>query len=894
MKQRVLTAYRDKVSNALFHYDNHAIIIDPTYEPFLITQNDLFTIPVPQLEQDVIEHKTKKAFISLKRWILLSIVLGAIISAFVYFAKLSGYIELSRLTEIIVREILFFGAIAILLLWHDLTTNFDSYEKLPRFNDLDDFIIESVEKGTIQLALLKQRNPLGYIHPMTRDLLFSAVTPYRDSFILATEKLLKFVVEHEHVRRVLKRLDIENAAEVLVNVPISPVSAPEFPAEALQSLILYTVEQAIETKSNTVYPEHILLALFEIFPILKDVLKQYQIDSQTFQKAIEWYIIEDQYSSNAYSLNPEVPYHAKGGVADSWIKGYTFFLNKISLNVTDFITKKGGLYGIGHSKEINYLIGILQKKYDANTILVGDPGTGKSSIIYGLAQRILEGDVPPALRGITIKEIDINKLLSVAAQEGGISAFVDKLSRELKNQVGTILYFDELSLLLNTGIGNDRTISYLMPLLLQSPVPIIGTMTYSEYAALEKQYPALLQSFSVVRVDEVDPSDTFSILTTKINEIEKKQGLYITFPALRDIVELSKIYLPQKRFPKKAVEILDQSVILAARMREKRLTRDIVKNTISEMTKMPFASSSQASAQRILSLEQKIHEKYINQEEGVHAIVEALQRSQTMLRNTSRPIATFLFLGPTGVGKTELAKITAKEYFGSDFSVVRVDLSQFKTAADIPSIIDMLSKVNLKPYSLVLLDEFEKASQPILDIFLRLFDEGVLVSPEGENVYFNNTIIICTSNIGSNLLVEIDSVAFEEARRKVLEMLPQYFRPELVNRFDRVIVFRPLDQDHIRRIAELNLNELKQKLESQGIIVEYSQKTLDFLITNGFDPGMGARPLKRAIQDHIEAPIAKLILEAQTASQNIQTLNLDDLIDNTSVQEDNLLGTESN
>ncbi|GEM_PF-1862210 len=888
MKQRVITAYRDKVTNTLFRYDNHAVIIDPTYEPFLVTQNDLFTIPVPELERTIAEFKVGQLFVTIKRVFLLGVILLALIAAAIYFFTLAGYISLNNNILVLQRELMFFAAIAILMLWHDLSTNFDSVQKMPRFGDIDDFMIESVEKGTIQLALLKQRNPLLYLHPMTKQILFSAVIPYRDTYILASETLLKFVVHHEHVQRVLKRLEIENSTEILINVPISSTSAPEFPAEALQSLILYTVEQAIETKSHTIYPEHILLALFEIFPILKNVLKQYHVDVQTFQKAIEWYIIDEQYRAKTNSMDPMVSYNLKGGIADSWVKGFTFFLDKISFNVTDFINKRGGLYGIGHSKEINYLIGILQKKYDANTILVGDPGTGKSSIIYGLAQKILEGDVPSSLRNMNIKTVDINRLLSVAAQEGGISTLVDKLSEELKKQVGTILYFDELMVLLNTGVGSEKTISYLMPLLLQSPIPIIGTMTYAEYALLEKQYPSLLQSFTVIRVDEVDPSDTFTILTTKIRDLEQKQGLYITFPALKDIIDLSQIYMPQKRFPKKAVEILDQAIILAIRMHEKRLTRDIVKNTISEMTKMPFASSSQAAAQKILTLEQKIHERYINQEEGVHAIVEALQRSQTMLRNTSRAIATFLFLGPTGVGKTELAKITAKEYFGSDFSVIRVDLSQFKTANDIPSIIEILYQINLKPYSLVLLDEFEKAPQPILDLFLRLFDEGVLVSPNGENIYFNNSIIICTSNIGSDLLLNVDPVEFEDARRKVLEMIPSYFRPELINRFDRTIIFRPLDQDHIKKIAALNLNELIQKLAMQGITIEYSDITINYLSEEGFNPGMGARPLKRLIQDKIEAPIAKMILTSQTKNEQISSINLDMLIDSAPFQGHNL------
>lgn len=889
MKQPAVTAYKDKISNKVEMYNNYAVILDPQYEPFILTQFDIFTLNLDHLYEEVRMHKAYETFKHLKRLaafvtLLISLPLG--ITYFGLITKLLN-IEIDSAFLLVMREMIYVAALAILVLWHDLSTNFDA-QSMPRYPEIDDFILETLKQNTINFSTFKLRNPLVYMHPSTKQLLFSSIVTQNKMYVFNSEKLLKTVVQHEHVQRVLKRLEITDAGKVLMQAPISQDSAPTFSFGSLQSFILYATEQAILTKSFKIYPEHLLLALFNMFPVLKDILKEYHIDHTTFEKTIEWYIIEEQFQNKANLLDVKQPYYQKGGIVDSWVKGFTFFLDKISTNLSDLIISRGGLYGIGHTKEINYLISVLQKKYDANTILVGDPGVGKSSIIWGLTQRILDGDIPRQLRGLQVKSVDINKFLAISNDVGGISELVNKLSVELKNQVGTILYFDELEVLMNTGVGQGSTISYLLPLLIQSPVPIVGTMTYAQYNEFEKTYPSILQSFSIIRVDEVEPEDTFTILSTRITDLEQQYGISISFPALDEIIKVCQVYLPQKKFPKKAVEVLDQSVIQATRSRDKRLTREVVRQTVSEITKIPTLATNTSQASRLLDLEDKIHQKYINQEEAVHSIVESLQRSQTMLRNTKRPIGVFLFLGPSGVGKTELAKITAEEYFGGEYSIIRVDLSQFKNLSDTQSIVGMLEKVAMRPYGLVLLDEIEKAPQNVLDIFLRLFDEGILVSNRGENIYFNNTIIICTSNIGSDMLLQADPDQFVVAKQAILKMLPEYFRPEFINRFDKTLVFKPLSKDHVIQICILNLNELVTKLASQGITAEYSFITVNYIATIGYDPGMGARPIKRAIQDYIEANVARYILETQSM-QGAQPnyINFDSIIDSLQNSTDN-------
>lgn len=879
----VITAYHDKLRDETSIYDNHAIIVDEQYEPFLITQFDLFFLSLQELTAYLKSYKAQSAFKSTKRTLSFIIIGLAIPVAGVYFSYAIKLLQMDIPDWVLIamKELIFVAALSLIILWHDLSVNFDSHKKLPQYPQLDDFTKHSIETQGVSFQQYLIMHPLEYFHPVTFDLLINSLTTTKSNTYIDTAKLLKSLLGHDHITRVLKRLDIPNAQELFRSVSLTDESAPLYPYTALQSIILYATEQAIITRSFRVYPEHILLALFSLFPVLKEVLQQNKIEFLTFVKTIEWYIILDQYQARTNAFDISIPYYRKGGVADGWVKGFTFYLDKISFNVLDDITRKGGIYGVGHEKEINTLIGVIQKDFNANAILVGDPGVGKSSVIYGLAQRILDGDVPPTLKGLSIKSVDLNKFLALAsAGQGGLPELVSRLSDELRKQVGTILYFDDLEVLLSTGVGQGTAISYLLPLLLESPVPIVGTMTFAQYTNLREKYPTLIEAFKEIRVDELKPEDTFTILTTKIQQLERYHRVTVTMPALQDIITLTQMYQPNKRFPKKAVEILEQAAAYVANTPHRILSREVVAQIIAQLTDIPAIQASPEEAEKLLTLEKRIHQKYINQHDAVLAIVDALQRAKTNIRNTSRPFGVFLFLGPSGVGKTELAKITAQEYFGSEFSIVRIDLSQYKRAEDIPAIIEQLSKVALRPYTLVLLDEFEKTIPSIHDIFMRLFDEGVVVTPKDETLYFNNTIIVATSNIGSDLLLKTSPTEFEEAKQQVLELIPQFLKIELINRFDKVVVFSPLSVEHLQQITVLMINDLVQKLQQQAINAYYSEKTVAFLVSRGYQPGMGARPLRRAMQDSLEAPLARYILTIQQQTgRNPEQVNFDELIE---------------
>jgi len=875
----ILTLFQDKSKGDSHLYDNHALIVDNQYEPYLLTAFDLYFISIPEISTFFSKYRSRLKFNGRKRSLSLFLLILALPLAVLYVVAALEMLpfEIQEYLLIAMKEEIFLAAFALLVLWHDLATNYDSQSELPRYPEIDDFTVNSIEKNGVPFHKYSIRKPLDYFHPSTLKLLSSAVIKEKNGYFVKSKLLLLTLLSNKHIKDVFARLEINNLKELLSEVSLTDKGTPQYPFTVLQSFVLYSMEQAILTKSKKVYPEHIFLMLFEAFPLLKDVLQKHKIDFLTLKKAIEWYILSEQYAARTNALNINIPYYPNGGVADGWIKGYTYILDRISHDTLDIIKKRGGIYGLGHAKEINTLISILQRELSANALLVGDPGVGKSSIILGLSQQLLEGRVPPQLKGLEIKSIDINKLLALAStQKGGLPDLIQKLSNELRKQVATVLYFDNLEILLSTGTGEGTAISYLMPLLLDSPIPIVGTMTFAQYSKLQHTFPTLIDAFSQIRVDSLNKEDTFTILTSKIEKLENLHKISITFPALRDILTLTETYQPNKKFPKKAVELLEQAAVQASNTKERRLTRTLVSQVTETLTDIPSIYTSPEEAEKLLTLEKRIHERYVNQNDAVITIVDALKRAKTNIRDTTKPFGVFLFLGPSGVGKTELAKITAEEYFGGEFSLIRIDLSQIKNTTDIPTVINKLKKVAIRPYTLLLLDEFEKTTSEIHDIFMRLFDEGIVVTPEDETLYFNNTIIIATSNIGSNLLLNSAPEEFDENRQKILNLLPEYLKVELINRFDKVVVFNSLSFEHLQEITILMLDKLVNSLTNQGITAIYSQGTVAYITALGHQPGMGARPLKRAIQDTIENKLSQYILETQQQTgENPTEVNFD-------------------
>jgi ATP-dependent Clp protease ATP-binding subunit ClpB len=394
----------------------------------------------------------------------------------------------------------------------------------------------------------------------------------------------------------------------------------------------------------------------------------------------------------------------------------------------------------------------------------------------------------------------------------------------------------------------------------------------------------LRNSFQKVEVSELSEGETLQILKTLIGTLEKTYKLYLSFPAIYAVINLSKRYITERRLPDSAVRTIESACSWAQNQGLGMLTADKVAEFISMQTNIPVDNISSKEAQELGSLEDRVKQKVIGQDEAVEKVVQTLKRARADIRDPDRPIGTFLFMGPTGVGKTHLAKIVTQEYFSKENTnergMISVDMSEYKELSSLnrflgtssaaggleQSTVTLLDKVRANPYGVILFDEIEKAHPQILDLFLQLFEEGRLTSNRGETVDFRNMIIICTSNIGSqNLLQTLSSGAtnWETAKEEALKDLKSEMKPELINRFDQVIVFSPHDKENLEKITVLLLNDLAKRMKEKGYSITWDEDVPMYIANTAYEPGFGARPLRRFIQDEVESLIANKIIDSQ-------------------------------
>ncbi len=571
-------------------------------------------------------------------------------------------------------------------------------------------------------------------------------------------------------------------------------------------------------------------------------------------------------------LNPESIYLSPAGIADSWSSGFTFYTLQLATELVSYLKYSPGIYGIVHLDSINRLIEVLLKQEHPNALLVGDVGNGKTSIVYGLAQRILSATVPDALKDLKIFAVDFNKLLSSVSKVGGLANFLKLWEQELQLSPNAAYFFDDLGVLLSTEANRELLIQ-ILNLLIKYKRPIIATMNTSNFNSFVKQLSALADNFEVIQVPEASKEETYDVLLSKIPFYRDQYKVKVVIPSIYETVRLSAQYMPNVRFPKKAVVVLDKACALAAVENKKVVDKDTILKALEALSGVKIGVAK-GEEKRLLNLKQAIYKRYVNQEQAVEEVVEALKRARLGIANKKRPIGVFLFMGPTGVGKTYLAKVVAAEYFGTEHKVIRVDLSQYKLESDIYQILQILSQVRLSPYSLVLLDEFEKAHPSIHDMFLRMFDEGVIKDQNGQDLYFTNSLIVATSNLGSREILS-NAGDYTKLKEQLMRLVLEYLKPELVNRFDGVIVFRPLSKEHLKKIADLLLAELAERLKAQGIQLVYSDDLLTRIVESSYDPAMGARPIRRFIETKLKSQIADYVLRFK--AENSYVPNVVDL-----------------
>lgn len=721
------------------------------------------------------------------------------------------------------------------------------------------------------------------------------------------------------------------------------------------------VEIANQMQHNYVGAEHLLLGILQDGGgVAVNVLYGMGIRANDVVKAINSIYGSEQNGAEGGSGNGANGAGGNSNLGD--LKDFATDLNELA--------KQGKIDPvIGRDNEINRVIQILSRRTKNNPVLIGEPGVGKTAIAEGLAQRIVTQNVPEILRNKHIISLSLTAMVAGAKYRGEFEERLKKAIDEVQKHDDMIIFIDELHTLIGAGAseGSMDAANILKPALARGTFQVIGATTLDEYKKHIEKDAALERRFQPVLVGEPSEEEALEILKGLRDRYEAFHKAKITDEALKAAVELSSRYISDRFLPDKAIDVMDEAASKvrmkvftappdvkdletrladvrkekeaavtgqnyeeAAKLRdeEKKLvdeieakqqarskedeeklvvTEDDIAAVVSQWSGVPVAKIAEEESQRLLRLEDELHERVVGQDEAVVAVSKAVRRARAGLKDPKRPIGSFLFLGPTGVGKTELARALAANLFGDENAMIRLDMSEYMEKHTVSRLVgappgyvgydeggQLTDAVRRKPYSVILFDEVEKAHPDFFNILLQVLDDGRLTDNQGRTVDFRNTVIIMTSNLGSNFLKE-DSAAmgflaaknkedakknaessFAEAKKNTLDAVKRHFRPEFLNRIDEMVVFHPLTGEDLGKIVNILLKDVTKRLAERNLTLEVSPEALDVLVKEGSDFAYGARPLKRAIQRLVEDPISDLILKGDAPEGSVIKANVVD------------------
>lgn len=582
--------------------------------------------------------------------------------------------------------------------------------------------------------------------------------------------------------------------------------------------------------------------------------------------------------ANSFLQRPQ-PYF--GGIGRDWAAGYTPVLDRFGANISREVEAgHGHFHTLAHS---DVLASIIHNLDSGAVAIVGAAGTGKTSLVYALAQRLLEGQ-DDNLGYYQIIRLDASAILSAA--KGELEKIVLTLFAEAAHARNIIIFLDEAQLFFGAGTGAFDISQVLSPLLQNQSVRLIAALTPDDYQSLKSSNPGLVSHLPIVTINEPGSAITAQILEDAALTLEARNKVLISYQAAKEALRLSGQYMEELAYPGKAISLLEQSLPYA---QEAILTAQSVQQAVEKMRGVKVARAEAPEADTLLHLEDKIHQRMVNQKRAVTVVAAALRRGRAGVADPERPIGSFLFLGPTGVGKTELARSLAATYFGDEHQMVRLDMSEYQQPEDVQRLLatgdasakSLILKIREQPFAVVLLDEVEKAHPDVLNLLLQLLDEGRLTDEKGHPASFKNAIIIATSNAGAVEITQRVQAgdSLESFERPLIEKLINggQFKPELINRFDEVVLFRPLNMEELSQVATFMLAEVNKTLLNQNISVQLTQAALQKVVQAGYDPEFGARPMRRALQKMVEDAVAKKILEKTAQPGSAITLDVGDL-----------------
>ncbi|MGC9668424.1 ATP-dependent Clp protease ATP-binding subunit [Planosporangium sp. 12N6] len=793
----------------------------------------------------------------------------------------------------------------------------------------DDFLARFLSGGGQVPQPMQRVDITRMMSQEARELLATAAAKAADlgSSDLDTEHLLWAAAHREPLRQMLQRAgadpdeiaqEIERRGRRDAPRNVVPALTPAAKRALLQS---HQISRALG--ASYLGPAHILLAL-SLNPESEGgrLLNERHVNPESLQRAAGERAAP---AAAAQPANHETP-----------------TLDRYGRDLTALASEEKVDPVVGREQELEQMIEILARRTKNNPVLIGEAGVGKTAIVEGLAQRIIDGEVPRTLTGKRLVQLDLTSLVAGTRYRGDFEERLKNVITEIREHIEhLIIFIDEIHTVVGAGGGEGSTdaSNILKPPLARGELHVIGATTIDEYRKHIEKDAALERRFQPILVPEPSVDDTIEILRGLRDRYEAHHGVRYADEALVAAAELSDRYVADRFLPDKAIDLIDQAgarvqlrahvPALDVREAERRLeqltrdkdqavadeqyerasalrdemmqlrqriegaegngggvpdvTPDEIAEIVARITGIPARQLTEEERQRLMELEQRLHRRIVGQDEAVRVVAQAVRRARAGLGDPNRPIGSFLFLGPTGVGKTELARALAEAMFGDETRMVRLDMSEYQERHTVSRLVgappgyvgyeeagQLTETVRRRPYSVILLDEIEKAHPDVYNLLLQILDDGRLTDSQGRAVSFKNTIIIMTSNLGSDLILQQrGALGFTQEdvdkplRERLMRILTEHMRPEFVNRIDEIVVFQRLELEQVRQISDLLLEHTRRRLHAQGIIVEITQEALNWLAEHGYEPQFGARPLRRTIQREVDNVLSEMLLDGR-------------------------------
>jgi ATP-dependent Clp protease ATP-binding subunit ClpC len=807
-------------------------------------------------------------------------------------------------------------------------------------------MFEYFNDKAIAVIMLSQEEArrMGHNFVGTEQILLGVI---KEATSVAATVLSEMGITYENAHPEVEKLIGRGSGFAPAELPFTPKT---------KQILEGAVHQARQLDSPSVAPEHILLSLIQDKDnVAAKVLQNLGLDLSKVRTQIIRLLGEVSPVAAGVQGRPTVGRSNRKAGA----------LEEFGTNLTQMAAEGKLDPMVGRARELERVIQILGRRTKNNPVLVGEPGVGKTAIAEGLAQRIADQDVPPTLYDKRVISLDMGSLLAGTRFRGDFEERITQIVSEVRQSDDVILMIDEIHTLVGAGAseGSMDAANMLKPALARGEMQCIGATTLDEYRKHIERDAALERRFQPVMVGEPTVEEAIAILHGLRPQYEQHHRLTITDAALEAAAKLADRYIPDRFLPDKAIDLIDEagSLVHLRHSRQsplKELKRDLsqvtetkkiaveaqdfdqagklrdremeletqiqqlreaeqqgsvaqpkplvleedIAQVVASWTSIPVSKLTESESVSLMHLEATLHERVVGQEEAVRAVARAVRRSRVKLSSPNRPIASLIFSGPTGVGKTELAKAIAASVFGSEEAMIRLDMSEYMESHTVSKLIgsppgyvgydeggQLTESVRRKPYTVILLDEIEKAHPDVFNMLLQLLEDGRLTDAKGRTVSFKNTLLIMTSNIGSRVIEKgggglgfefsgdtAAALQYNRVRSLVNEELKQYFRPELLNRLDEIIVFRQLNRDEVKQIADIMLREVSTRLGEQGIALEVTEAFKERLVAEGYSPSYGARPLRRAIARLLEDNLAEAILAGRIGSGAVAIADIDD------------------